>query len=252
MIRLKFKIFIILILSSHFLYSQVKDSLLNMWLIEANYSFMIPGGDIAERYGVCNTIGGGVTYKTKTNWTLGFEANYLFGNNIKDGTSVFDNLKTESGQIINEYGEYATISLSQRGLYAGIKFGKIFPVIGPNKNSGIITNISTGWLYHHIRIENKDNNAPPVIGDYKKGYDRLIGGYTLKKFIGYQYLSNNEMLNFYFGFEFYQAWTKSLRAYNFDTMEKDDNRYKDLLYSIRVGWIFSIYKKQTDKRYIFK
>jgi hypothetical protein len=234
-----------------FSYSQIADSTLNMWLFEANYSLQYPDGDIAERYGINSTIGFGITYKTKSNWTLGIEANYLFGSHIKDGSSVLDGLKTESGQIINRYGEYATIALSQRGLFTGVKLGKIIPVLSPNKNSGIMINITGGWLHHKIKIENKDNNAPPVLDDYKKGYDRLTGGFALREFIGYKYLGNNEMVNFYFGFEFFQAKTKSLRAFNFDTMEADKNTYTDFLYSFRVGWILPVYRKAPEKYYYF-
>lgn len=231
--------------------AQIADSSHNLWKIEANYSLQMPGGDIADRYGISNTIGAGATYKTKSNWTVGFEANYLFGAHLKDGSSILDNLKTESGEIINRFGEYATIALSQRGMYAGLKFGRVLNIGGPNPNSGIVFNIGGGWLHHHIRIENKDNNAPAVLGDYKKGYDRLTGGFALREFIGYQYLGNNETVNFYFGLEFHQAWTKSLRAYNFDTMERDLGEYNDFLYSFRVGWVFIIYDKQPDRFYYF-
>lgn len=232
-------------------FGQIADSSVNMWQIEINYSLQAPGGDLAQRYGISNTIGAGVTYKTRSNWTLGFEANYLFGGHLKEGSSILDNLKTESGEIINRFGEYATIALSQRGAYSGVKFGRLFNGVGPNPNSGIIFNVSAGWLHHYIRIENKDNNAPAVLGDYKKGYDRLTGGFALREFIGYQYLSNKETINFYFGLEFYQAWTKSLRAYNFDTMGRDLSERNDYLFSFRVGWIFLIYDKQPHRFYYF-
>ncbi len=229
--------------------AQVRDSSLNLFLLEVNYSFHVPGGDLEERYGVSSTIGAGFSIKTKHNITLGIEGNYLFGGHLKDGTSILDNLMTESGNIINMYGEYATIALTQRGMYAGLKLGYVFPVFGPNSNSGIFVNIGGGWLHHKIRIENKDNNAPPVLGDYKKGYDRLSGGLALREFIGYKYLSNNEMVNFYAGVEFYQARTKSLRAYDFDLMAPDTKDRRDFLYGFRVGWIFLIYDKHPEKYY---
>lgn len=231
--------------------AQVKDSLLNMFLVETNYSFHVPAGDISKRYGVSNTIGIGLTYKTKQNWTIGAEVSYLFGGHLKDGSSILDSLKTSSGNIINRYGEHATISLTQRGMYSGIKLGKVFPVLGPNRNSGIIFNMGAGWFHHKIRIENKANNAPAVLGDYKKGYDRLTGGVALREFIGYSHLSNNEMINFYIGFEFYQARTKSLRTVNFDTMMGDDEIKYDFLFGIRAGWILPVYRKQPEKFYYF-
>ncbi len=249
MVVKKTHIYLLLIIFPFFVNAQIQEKQIGLWLIEANYSLQYPSGDIAERYGLSNTIGLGVTYKTKSNWTLGLEGNYLFGGDLKQGSSILDNLKTESGQIINRYGEYATVSLSQRGFFGAMKFGKIIPVFGPNPNSGIMLTFSAGWLHHHIRIENKDNNTPPVLGDYKIGYDRLTGGPAMRQFIGYQYLGNNETVNFYFGFEFYQARTKSLRAYNFDTMTSDDSIYNDFLYAFRFGWILPIYSKEPKKFY---
>lgn len=231
--------------------AQMQDSSLNIWMIETNYSFHVPGGDLANRFGLSNTIGAGLTLKTRWNISIGVEGNYMFGGHLKDGTSILSNLMTESGNIINMYGEYGTIALTQRGMYAGIKTGLLIPILSPNPNSGFVLNIGVGWLHHKIRIENKDNNVPPVINDYKKGYDRLTGGLALREFVGYQYLSNNEMINFYAGFEFYQAKTKSLRAYDFDRMERDTEDRRDYLYGFRVGWIFTLYNKQPDKYYYY-
>ena len=133
----------------------------------------------------------------------------------------------------------------------GIKAGKLIPVAGPNKNSGIIFNVGAGLLQHHIRIENKDNNTPPVLGDYKKGYDKLTNGLSAREFIGYQFLDNKGLINFYVGFEFYQAWTMCRRDYNFDTMQRDDTKRNDYLMGIRAGWILPVYKKAPNSYYYY-
>ncbi len=232
-------------------FAQIRDTSINIWQCEINYSFQIPGGDMAARFGPNSTIGLGLNYKLKSNWTVGFEGNYIFGGTIKDGTSILENLMTESGQIINEFGEYGTVLLTERGFYAGAKVGRVFPVFGPNPNSGIVFNIGAGLLQHHIHIENKDNNTTPVLGDYKKGYDRLTNGLALREFIGYQYLDNKSSLNFYFGVEFYQAWTECRRDFNFDTMSEDNAERKDYLFGVRAGWILPIYKKDPNEYYYY-
>ncbi len=232
-------------------FAQIKDSAINIWQCEINYSFQFPGGDMAERFGNNSTIGLGLNYKSKSNWTAGFEISYLFGGTINNGTSILEGLMTESGQIINEFGEYGTILLTERGFYSGVKFGKVFPILAPNPNSGIVFNVGAGLLQHHIHIENKDNNTPPVLDDYKKGYDRLTNGLSLREFLGYQYLDNKNSLNFYVGVEFYQAWTMSRRDINFDTMEADNTEKHDYLIGIRAGWILPLYKKSPDKYYYY-
>lgn len=250
--NIKANIAIILsLLFSLTVFGQIKDSSINIWQCEINYSYQIPGGDMATRFGNNSSIGLGLTYKFGSNWTAGFEANYLFGGIINDSSSILDALKTETGQIINEYGEYGTILLTERGFYSGIKLGRVFPIGGPNLNSGIVFNVGAGLLQHHIHIENKDNNTPPVLDDYKKGYDRLTNGLSLREFVGYQYLDNKNIFNFYVGVEFYQAWTQCRRDFNFDTMEKDDTPRNDYLFGVRAGWILPLYKKSPNEYYYY-
>ncbi|MDD4217700.1 MAG: hypothetical protein PHZ24_10240 [Bacteroidales bacterium] len=244
-------ILVFAILFSSIVFGQVKDSSLNIWQCEINYSFQVPGGDMADRFGVNSTIGVGLNYKFKSNWTVGFEVSYLFGGILKDSSSVLEGLMTNNGKIINEHGEYGTVLLTERGFYSGIKLGRVFPVGKSNPNSGIVFNIGAGLLQHHIHIENKDNNTPPVLDDYKKGYDRLTNGLSMREFVGYQYLSNKNALNFYVGLEFYQAWTKCRRDFNFDTMERDDTPRNDYLFGIRAGWILPLYKKSPNKFYYY-
>lgn len=247
----RFLISIIFVLSVVLSYSQIKDSSINVWQVSLNYSFQIPGGDLANRFGVSSMVGPSIRLKTKNNWMFGIEGGYLFGGNIKEGTSMLDPLKTSNDQIINEYGEYSVVLLSERGFYAGGFVGKLFPVLGPNENSGIFINIGAGLLQHKIHIENKNNNTPPVLGDYKKGYDKLTNGLTLNQFIGYQYLSNNKMINFYFGFELYQGFTKSRRDFDFYTRTQDTENRLDLLYGIKAGWILPLYRQAPEKFYYY-
>ncbi len=232
-------------------FSQIKDSSINILQCEINYSFHLPAGDIAERFGYSSMIGVGANFKHKSNFMLGIEWSYLFGPNVKNWEDILSGIMTESGNIINRYGEYGKISLSERGFYTGIKFGYLIPILSPNPNSGFVVNLSSGFLQHKILIENKDNNTPPVLGDYKKGYDKLSNGLAFKEFIGYQFLDNRKMINFYFGFEFYQAFTQNRRDYNFDTMSRDDNKYRDFLYGIRVGWILPLYRQAPNKFYYY-
>lgn len=250
--KLNFLNLILLIVITPILsFGQIKDSSINILQCEMSYSLQFPGGDLSNRFGINSSVGIGLTYKMRSNWTIGFEVNYLFGGKVKED-SILNHLKVKSGEIINKFGEYGVVSMTERGFYTGIKAGKIFPVgHRPNKNSGIVLNIGGGLLQHKIHIENKDNNTPPVLKDYKKGYDRLTNGLALREFIGYQYLDNNRLINFYAGLEFYQAWTKCRRDFNFDTMQKDNTSRNDYIFGIKAGWILPLYQRKPDTYYYY-
>ncbi|MFO7789548.1 MAG: hypothetical protein ACQES1_00815 [Bacteroidota bacterium] len=231
-------------------FGQLEDDSVNMVKVNLTYALHVPGGDMAQRFGISSMIGPAVKFKHKSNWSVGLEFGYIFGRNIKE-TGILDHLKDESGNIINEYGEYGTILMTERGFYAGGSIGKLIPVLSPNPNSGIKIEVGAGLLEHHIHIENKDNNVPGVLGDYRKGYDRRTNGFSMKEFVGYHYLDPNGYINFYAGFEFYQAWTYNRRELNYDTGLPDNELKHDYLGGFRVGWILPLYKKEPDSFYYF-
>ena len=223
---------------------------MNIPMMYASYAYQIPGGDMAQRFGNNSVISGGFMMKTTANWLYGADFSFLFGNKVKIDEEIMLNLKTELGYIIDDGGSYAEYSLFERGFYVSARFGKLISVLAPNPNSGIMVMGSAGYLQHKIRIEVLDNSAPQLVDDYKKGYDRLTGGFGINEFIGYMYLSNNNLLNFYGGIEFNQAWTKPLREVNFDTRLPDENQNRfDSSIGFRVGWMIPFFKRMPEKYY---
>jgi hypothetical protein len=226
----------------------IKDSIINTSLTALSYSYQFPAGDISKRFVSNSTIGGAYLYKTKKNWLIGADGFFMFRDTIKE-TGILDSINNSDGGIIDGNGIYADVRLYERGFYTGIKGGKLFPVWGPNKNSGIIVLIGAGLLQHKIRIENSGNSAPQISGDYRKGYDRLTNGFALSEFVGYMYLGNSRLVSFYAGFELVQAWTKNRRSYNFDLKGPDNTKRFDLLNGFRIGWIIPLYKQTPQKYY---
>jgi hypothetical protein len=226
------------------------DSAITFPMFSGSYMVQIPGKDMANRYGVNSNIGGSFMLKLKSNFILDINANYIFGNNLNgDAISIFDSIKTTNNFLINENGEYAKVIVSERGYFIGGRIGKIFPLNKKNINSGLLIMAGGGILQHKLRIENDGNNTPQILGDYKKGYDKMTIGFSATEFIGYMYFSKKQLLNFYFGLELYQGFTKSGRSYDFSLMKKDTNRRLDLLNSIKIGWVIPIYKRIPDTYY---
>jgi hypothetical protein len=247
-----FRVFLIVIFPVTLFAQKNLDSAIAFPMFSANFMVQVPGGDMAKRYGINTNIGGSFMFKTRNNIFFEVNANFIFGSNLKgDAAHLFDSIETPDGMIINENGEYAKVRTYERGYFIGAKMGGITLIKYPNPNSGILLLAGGGLLQHKIRIENDGNNAPQIIDDYKLGYDKMQYGFALTEFVGYIFFSKSQFFNCYAGFEFYQAWTKSGRNWDFNLMQKDNRKYFNLLSSFKVGWILPIYKREPQPYYFY-
>lgn len=228
----------------------IKDSSVFAPMVCASYGFQFPAGDLAKRFGQNSNIGLSFLIKDKKSFVYGISGTYLFGNKLRED-GILDSINTSTGQIINASGEFAEVRLFERGFSAHLHFGKLFSVLSPNPNSGILVTAGAGFLQHKIRIDDIGNNSPQLSKEYRKGYDRLTNGFSTTQFLGYVFLSNKRLVNFYGGFEFIQAFTQSRRSWDFDLMRRDTQKRFDMLYGFRLGWILPLYKKAPDKYYYF-
>ena len=228
-----------------------KDSSINAPMICASYAFQFPEGDLKSRFGYNSSAGIHLLYKTKSNWILGIDGTFTFSpqSQVKESISLFDSIETPNGNIVDANGEYAALLFYERGWTSSIKFGKLIPVWGQNKNSGICFITGVGYMEHKIRIEDKYNRAPQLTKAYRKGYDRYTSGLMLSQFIGYLFLGNNRLLNFYAGFEVMAGFTKNRRSINFDTMQQDTKQRIDIYLGPRIGFVLPLYKRLPDEYY---
>lgn len=237
---------LILILFVSFINAQ-RDTSISVPLVGIHLSGHLPGGDMVKRYGANMMIGVSFQYKTNKNWIYGAEFSYMYGKNVKE--DVMKQLKTPEGYVVDNAGNPADLRITQRGAAYRISGGKLFNVIGANKNSGLIVMIGAGFLQHKINLYDAQQKIAAVKGELKYGYDRLSFGYSISQFVGYMYLSRNHLANFYVGFESIQGWTQSLRKFNYDTGLKDTDKRMDVLTGLRFGWILPLYKRQVNDYY---
>lgn len=244
-------IILTLTLQSHQVSAQkdIKGGAVSMPMLSFNYGFFTPGGDMAKRFGNNSSIGSIFLHKTAKNYIFGAEGNFIFGRNVRENT-ILDQIASEDGEVLDKDGQISTILFFERGYTISLSAGKIFPIFGPNENSGLMIRAGVGFIQHKIRIEHQNNRIPQLDGDYYKGYDRLSNGLMTNQFIGYMNMSNTRMANFYIGFEAIQGYTQSRREYNFDTRTKDTAKRLDLLYGVKVGFCVLFYKRTSSAYYI--
>jgi len=213
-----------------------------------HYSIQIPGGDMADRFGTSFYAGLGSEYISKGDLIFGMEGGIIFGNQAKE--DALASLRNEQGEvmgIIDGVGVLGNVSLRERGYYLGAKIGKLFPISSVNRRSSIRASIGLGILQHRIRIQDDDVSVTALEGSLTNGYDRLSNGLSLQQFIGYQILSQDRQMNFYFGLEFYQAFTQGRRSFDINLKGPDDESRFDLLYGIKAGWIIPIFLHSAQK-----
>ena len=138
-----------------------------------------------------------------------------------------------------------------RGLNVNLAVGKVFPVLSPNKNSGIFVHAGVGYLAHRMRVETQEQVIPQLELDYKKGYDRFTAGPNAHQFLGYAFMSNAGFLNFYGGFYIQEGFTQNKRTIFFDqpTIPVSSETRLDFQYGVKVGWFIPFYKRQPKEFY---
>ncbi len=219
----------------------IKDTVISCGAFSASYAFQLPGGDLAKRFGPNSNAGASAWYKTDRNFFYNVSWSYIFGQQLTS-TTIFDSIATVDGFVIDREGKYADVRIFERGFTLGVNAGKLFPMLGPNPNCGLLTTVGLGWIQHKYRIYDNGARTPQLSKEYLKGYDRLTGGLAVTEFVGYWFMSNNRFVNFYAGIEATQGFTKSLRSWDYTLMKADTERRMDLLWGVRVGWVIPIYQ----------
>ncbi|MBR1517760.1 MAG: hypothetical protein IJ620_06435 [Bacteroidales bacterium] len=197
-------------------------------------------------------------YKWKENWLISVEGDFWFGSdNLKHREARMANIYSRDGIIIGTNGTDAVVTAYNRAISIKGGIGKIFPVMpSVNPNSGIFTRLSGGWLQQQTIFTLNEVNAPQVDGDYALLYDHQRQGVMLTEGLGFWFMSNRaNLINFYVLFELSQCWSRSTRDYMIDgylnLKGKDNNRYFDLLYTLKLCWMFPLKGKTIHEYYYF-
>lgn len=222
------------------------------------YVAALPGGDLADRFGFSSMIGGSAGLKLKSNFYFRVGMSALFGGTVKERIAenvlIINGNDTTGfvGSGIGADGRFNDVYFFERGYMIPVTAGKIFPIAGvTNPNSGIYVELSGQFMQHKVRLEVPSSNVPAVDPELRYGYDRLTNGLGVTQSFGYIHHSQNRFLNFYVGGWFSQNFTASRRDVQFDIGVPDQSSRLDLLWGIRAGWSFLIYRGATEKEYYY-
>lgn len=241
-----------LLLLSNYAFSQksITDSIISIPFVETSVSIQRPGGDMADRFGDNAAINFGFHYKTKKNFTFGFQLQNLTGGNIKNSDNIFGDISTIYGPITSD-GQIAEINLFERGMNTSFQFGKVFNVVASNPNSGIWIQLGAGYAWNKIKIIDNGSQIVQFTDDFLKGYDQLTEGFLINQSIGYLYLSNKKLLNFSVAFEVMEAFTSNVRKYSYIDKKEINNSNLDILYGIKFSWILPLYRKSDNSYHYY-
>lgn len=228
----------------------VTTEAINTPYIGIHYGGNLSGGDFADRYGYTNHLGGIIGFKTDMNWIFGIDGNFMFANSVRE-EGLLENLKDSHGTITNTSGEPAIVVPMLRGFNLNGAIGHIFENTGHNPNSGVMMLIGGGYLWHKIRLESQDDEVPQIENEYLKGYDRLTIGFNFSQFLGYSFMANKGIWNFYAGVYFQQGFTHNQRSLFWDRPDYvvPTDRRREFQYGLKIGWMIPVYKRQVKEFY---
>lgn len=202
----------------------------------------------------------GCDYKYKSNWMVTLDADLWFGYNSDNLRNREQRMPIYSANgLLYCWGGYdGAVTAYNRGLAVRLGGGKIIPVMKKNPNSGIMVKVSGGWFMQKTVFSQDMNESPvpQINGDYAKIYDHLRNGVMLTEGIGFVFMSNlSTYVNFKVMFEVSECLSWSMRPYQLDNQMglngKDNNKYFDLMYGLRLSWMFPLMGKTTYDYYYY-
>ncbi len=219
------------------------------------YTPIKPMGEMGKKYGIMNTIGFGVGYKSNKRWQFLGYGRFMFGNSVVM-VNPLQYINTIDGDIINADGALIQPRYYARGIQIMAEVGKVFLLnTKRNTGTGILLTFGAGYIQHKLRIEIPGEGAPQLYPDYKQGYDRFHSGLALTQYMAYQYMDpKNRTINFQIGVELNEAFTVNRRGFNYDERQYDTKTKLDYFPGLRFCWFIPKYLKgfQDDDGYRWK
>lgn len=193
-------------------------------------------------------------YKWKSNWLLTLDGDFWFGlnsDNLLQRQERMGDVFTSHGYAMTWGGYDGVVTMYNRGLSVRAGVGRIVPVFKGNPNSGLLLRVNGGWMNQMTRFvqEPTQTPVPSLQPPYTRLYDHLRNGVIVTESVGLIYMSNQSTyVNVKLELTLSECFTWPSRPYTIDKVMglagRDENTYFDLLWGLRLSWMFPI----TGKR----
>lgn len=233
-------------------------------IVGFNFGCMMPGSILSSEGGMHSlykapflNFGVDAFYKYLDGWLVSLDGNIFFGNdNLKDRMTRMSDVYTRDSIIVGTNGTDAVVTCYNRGIAVNAGVGRILKTSDSNPNSGILLQLKAGFIQNQTIFMLNEVNAPQVDGDYAYLYDHQRRGFALTEGVGYWFMSNRlNLVNCYVSLQVTQSWTHSTRQYVIDDLlglrGPDNNKYFDLIYTLKVAWMFPLKGKTAYDYYYF-
>ena len=200
-------------------------------------------------------------YKYASGWMMTLNGDMWIGynsDNLLQRVERMGDVYTDNGYAMSWSGVDGVVTAYNRSLAARIGVAKIIRVLPDNPNSGILLGLGAGWMMQKtVFVQDMSESAvPQVTGDYGKLYDHLRNGAMLTQSVGFCYMSNYQTyINLKVELTVSECLMWSSRQYQIDNLMglngKDNNRYFDMLYGVKLTWMFPLMGKTTYDYYYY-
>ncbi|MEO0898904.1 MAG: hypothetical protein AAFY71_21000 [Bacteroidota bacterium] len=241
-----------MLLFSAFGQVSIADSSIRLVTIDITYKGGLASGDWQDRWNFVSRIGLESGVKFSSNLYLQTGISFLFTDEVNNDTGLDDLLTNQGTLIITDEGFLSEVNVGGRGLSVPLNIGYIFPVVGPNPNSGIYLEAGGQFLLHRYNYRVIDGDASALEPPYSKGYDRQRSGIGFRQGIGYKYFANKNGVNFTIGLDFAQVPTVNNRTFFFPEGPLNGSAsFLDLFWGIKFSWTYALYREAPSKAYFY-
>ena len=225
-------------------------------------SLGLEGGSMKDLYrGPYLDFGVEWDFLFRSGWMLTLDGDMWFGynsDNLNLRIERMGDIYNSQGSAMSRGGTDGVVTAYNRSLAVRPGIAKIYHILPKDPNSGLILKLSGGWWMQKTVFSQDMNESevPQLTGQYQYLYDHLRNGIILTESIGFTYMSNlNTYINVKISFDISQCWSWASRPYTLDNVMglngKDESRYFDLMFGIKLSWLFPITGRTSYDYYYY-